>query len=324
MLVSKFGGSLKYTNDNTRLVESVRGYVRNSAICLNPDHYDAKKRKIVHIARPAYDTDATNKGYVDESFSTIRNDVREVREGLSQLSTNMNRLLQDKVEILSRNVESLRSSQRKNEAVSTDLRHENERLAERTDELSSASVRIVSSFEDLKRFSSKVESSLEDLKRFVNESTVSTETLRKTTDSINVGTRRLLNERTYSKAAILSSLDRQQQKIYEKIDERVKKVNEAIATLDTKIENRERESFGKVEKALADMNENNEKTAKILINERVKQVNEAIAALEEKVEKRAKESFAKVEKAIADLNRKIEETARRLGNLISENNLILP
>ena len=70
-------------------IESLRNYIHNSGLCLNPDQYDVKKRKIKHIAAPEFDTDVVNKTYVErtlrdsrneieESFRTIRRDTQEV------------------------------------------------------------------------------------------------------------------------------------------------------------------------------------------------------------------------------------------------------
>ena len=44
-------------------IESLRNYVYDSGLCLNPNHYDAKKRKIEHVAAPELDTDVVNKSY---------------------------------------------------------------------------------------------------------------------------------------------------------------------------------------------------------------------------------------------------------------------
>lgn len=142
MSVNKFGGSLSRTSDDGRSIESLRGYVRNSALCLNPDHYDAKKRRIVRVATPILASDATNKGYIDSAFTDrdkslarVRNDVKEVRKSVDQLTGSMNSLLQTRVEILSKNVDSLQTSQREHENVSAKLLEEGERLSRSIDEL---------------------------------------------------------------------------------------------------------------------------------------------------------------------------------------------
>lgn len=177
MSVNKFGGSLNRAHGDKGSIEVLRSYVRNSALCLNPDHYDAKKRKIVRVAAPNLDTDATNKGYVDgafidrdKAFSVVRNNVKEVRENVDELTKSMNSLLQSKLEILSKNVDSLQTSQRETEKISTRLQQEEERLSRSIDELTRTSVRI--------------ESSLEDLKQQIRDTAANKKTLEKTIEGV--------------------------------------------------------------------------------------------------------------------------------------------
>ncbi|KYN28562.1 hypothetical protein ALC57_02020 [Trachymyrmex cornetzi] len=77
-------------------METLRNYVYNNGLCLNPDHYDAKKRKIEHVAAPEFDTDAVNKSYVErtlrdtrneieESCGAIRSDMRKVRRNVEEI-----------------------------------------------------------------------------------------------------------------------------------------------------------------------------------------------------------------------------------------------
>ncbi|KYN22395.1 hypothetical protein ALC57_05207 [Trachymyrmex cornetzi] len=58
-------------------METLRNYVYNNGLCLNPDHYDAKKRKIEHVAAPEFDTDAVNKSYVERTLRDTRNEIEE-------------------------------------------------------------------------------------------------------------------------------------------------------------------------------------------------------------------------------------------------------
>ena len=51
---------------------SLRNYVHDSGFCLNPDHYDAKKRKIEYVAAPKFDTDVVNKSYVERTLRDRR------------------------------------------------------------------------------------------------------------------------------------------------------------------------------------------------------------------------------------------------------------
>ena len=71
-----------------------------SGLCLNPDHYDAKKRKIEHVAAPEFDTDVVNTTYVErtlrdsrneieESFRTIRRDTQEVHSDVEKVQRNV-------------------------------------------------------------------------------------------------------------------------------------------------------------------------------------------------------------------------------------------
>ena len=55
-------------------IESLRNYVHDSGFCLNPDHYDAKKRKIEYVAAPEFNTDVVNK-----TTSNARFEIRETR-----------------------------------------------------------------------------------------------------------------------------------------------------------------------------------------------------------------------------------------------------
>ena len=94
MSVNKFGMSMRGSDveKSRSSIESLRNYVHDSGLCLNPDHYDAKERKIEHVAAPEFDTDVVNKSYVErtlrdtrneieESFRMIRRDVQEVHSG---------------------------------------------------------------------------------------------------------------------------------------------------------------------------------------------------------------------------------------------------
>ena len=80
-------------------IESLRNYVHDNELCLNPDHYDAKERKIKHVAAPEFDTDV-NKSYVErtirdtrneieESFRTIRRDTQRVRTYVENIRGNV-------------------------------------------------------------------------------------------------------------------------------------------------------------------------------------------------------------------------------------------
>ncbi|KYN28494.1 hypothetical protein ALC57_02086 [Trachymyrmex cornetzi] len=105
MSVYKFGMPLRRDDSDKieksrSLIESLRNYVHDSGLCLNPDHYDAKERKIEHVAAPEFDTDAVNKSYVErtlrgtrneieELFRMTRRDVQEVRNDMEKMRRNV-------------------------------------------------------------------------------------------------------------------------------------------------------------------------------------------------------------------------------------------
>ena len=83
MPVNKFGASLErsgYAESRRPSVESLRGYVRDNALCLNQSDYDARERKIRRVAAPETDTDAANKSYVEVALRNAREENRAFRE----------------------------------------------------------------------------------------------------------------------------------------------------------------------------------------------------------------------------------------------------
>jgi len=99
-------------------IETLRNYVHDSGLCLNPNHYDAKKRKIEHVAAPEFDTDVVNKTYVErtlrdsrneieESFRTIRRDTQEVHSDVEKVRRNVEKSvtrMSDEIQHLNRGV----------------------------------------------------------------------------------------------------------------------------------------------------------------------------------------------------------------------------
>ncbi|KYN42480.1 Sodium-dependent nutrient amino acid transporter 1 [Trachymyrmex septentrionalis] len=77
-------------------IESLRNYVHNSGLCLNPDHYDAKERKIVHVAVPEFDTDVNDRRDTQE----VHSDVEKVRRNVEKSVTRMS----DEIQYLNRDV----------------------------------------------------------------------------------------------------------------------------------------------------------------------------------------------------------------------------
>lgn len=307
MYMNKFGRSLNRANDEERSVESLRGYVRNSALCLNPDHYDAKKRRIVRVATPSLDTDVANRGYVDgalvdrdKSLSRVRDDVEEVRQSVDELTRGMNSLLQNRVEILSKNVDSLQTSQRENEKVSARLQNEEERLSRSVDELSKASVRI--------------ESSLEDLKRQIRDTTVSKKTLEKAIedikDSVHSTTARTVRETTLSKTQLTDAIE----ELKETIDKRVNESRDRFDEASRKTEEasaKTRDDVVELSRNVGDLSTTSVRIELTLENLKQELRNTAvnketlektIANLENKLDKRMKESWARFEKALKSVS----------------------
>ena len=77
MSVNKFGMSMRGNEieKSRSLIESLRNYVHYNGLCLNPDHYDAKERKIERVVGPEFDTDVVNK----KATSSVRFEIRETR-----------------------------------------------------------------------------------------------------------------------------------------------------------------------------------------------------------------------------------------------------
>ena len=57
----------------------MRNYVRDNALCRVATDYDAKSRKIRHVAQPEVDTDAANKLYVEQCLIACEKSTERVR-----------------------------------------------------------------------------------------------------------------------------------------------------------------------------------------------------------------------------------------------------
>lgn len=64
----------------------LRNYVRSNALCLKTNDFDARSRKIRHVATPQCDDDAANKLYVANSIQIFRGwqEIIETRLDLIQ------------------------------------------------------------------------------------------------------------------------------------------------------------------------------------------------------------------------------------------------
>ncbi|XP_070155800.1 tropomyosin-like [Polyergus mexicanus] len=99
MSVSKFGTPLTNRGNDARTgrlrpaIESQRNYVRDNALCLSSSiEYDARERKIKHLAQPEEDVDATSESYVEGITSQLRKDADEAGQGVILLFTRLAQL----------------------------------------------------------------------------------------------------------------------------------------------------------------------------------------------------------------------------------------
>ncbi|KYN26646.1 hypothetical protein ALC57_03982 [Trachymyrmex cornetzi] len=108
-------------------METLRNYVYNNGLYLNPDHYDAKKRKIEHVAAPEFDTDAVNKSVertlrdtrneIEESCGAIRSDMEKVRRNVEEIR----RLTQDVTVRMMKNVVTNATLKKSFETIGRDM-----------------------------------------------------------------------------------------------------------------------------------------------------------------------------------------------------------
>ncbi|KYN41682.1 hypothetical protein ALC56_03902 [Trachymyrmex septentrionalis] len=83
----------------------------DSGLCLNPDHYDAKERKIEHVATPEFDTDVINKSYVERTLRDSRNEIEEsfrtIRRGTQEVRSDVRRNVEESVTRMSDKIQHL-------------------------------------------------------------------------------------------------------------------------------------------------------------------------------------------------------------------------
>lgn len=97
MSVNKFGASARTTAD-IRRETSLRAFVRDTALCSDSSDYNAKNRRIRHLATPEDDNDAASKCYVERVVGAIEIDVKRVGDEIKELKKEFNNIVA-KIEI---------------------------------------------------------------------------------------------------------------------------------------------------------------------------------------------------------------------------------
>lgn len=67
----------------------LRNYVRSNALCLTTSDFDARSRKIRHVAEPQFDSDAANKLYVERNNQIFRERQEIIEKRLSFIEQEM-------------------------------------------------------------------------------------------------------------------------------------------------------------------------------------------------------------------------------------------
>lgn len=93
MPINKFG-LFERKNDatNDHWDRFMRSYVREKALCRIATDYDARSRKIRHVAQPEADTDAVNKLYLEQCIKTLMNQQKQSDEKLTALEKDVRAL----------------------------------------------------------------------------------------------------------------------------------------------------------------------------------------------------------------------------------------
>lgn len=111
MSVNKFGMTLRKRESETpwrarATIESLRGHVRENALCLNDDSYDARERKIRRLAAPEVETDAVNASFVRNALANLKLDY--LRQQLEISLKNVNDRFDRHEETSNASIESLK------------------------------------------------------------------------------------------------------------------------------------------------------------------------------------------------------------------------
>lgn len=86
MPINKFGislGSCGATGSYYEREALVRNHVRPIALCLDGTSYDARSRKIIHVAQPDTDSAAANKRYVDACVASVNKRLQEYEKAMT-------------------------------------------------------------------------------------------------------------------------------------------------------------------------------------------------------------------------------------------------
>jgi len=92
MPINKFGALLGRGNGGDQYYQYnalVRSFVRDNALCATSTDYDARSRKIKHVAEPLDDTDAANKRYVQQNIRILKDQLEELDKKIEILQNNL-------------------------------------------------------------------------------------------------------------------------------------------------------------------------------------------------------------------------------------------
>lgn len=95
MSINKFGISLEKNGTATAYYQYsglIRNYVRANALCMTAIDFDAKSRKIKHVAQPEDDSDAVNKQYVETSVKIFRDQQKDYERRILALEKDVHSL----------------------------------------------------------------------------------------------------------------------------------------------------------------------------------------------------------------------------------------
>ena len=91
MPINKFGISLGRSGTDSYYQWSglIRNYVRDNALCIVATDFDAKSRKIRHVALPVDDGDVANKRYVQQTIQILKDRQDELERKMAVFQNNI-------------------------------------------------------------------------------------------------------------------------------------------------------------------------------------------------------------------------------------------